>query len=83
MELLKTPHQMLLEEAGEHVDGKDLLNTPQQMLLDESGILPKFAQGKKVLSPEDMKAELSIQKTASPNAHSHPALKKAWNKIFK
>lgn len=71
---------MLLEEAGEHVDGKNLLNTPQQMLLDESGILPKFAQGKKV---EDMKAELFVQKTASPNAHSHPALKKAWNKIFK
>ena len=83
MDLLKSPQQLLLEEAGAHSTGEGLLMTPQQMLVQETGIIPKFANGKQVLSPEDMKAELSIQKTASPKAHSHPALVKAWNNFFK
>jgi hypothetical protein len=75
---------MLLEEAGAHIDGKGLLNTPQQMLMNESGVLPKFAKGKKVMSPEDMKAELFVQDTAPKQPTSvHPALAKAWNNFFK
>jgi hypothetical protein len=84
MDLLKTPQQMLLEEAGAHIDGKGLLNTPQQMLMNESGVLPKFAKGKKVMSPEDMKAELFVRDTAPKQPTSvHPALAKAWNNLFK
>lgn len=85
MDLLKTPHQLLMEEQGMHIDGAGLLNTPQQLLMEESGIYPKFAQGKKV---EDMKAELFVHKTARPKfaaggAASHPALVKAFNAYFK
>jgi hypothetical protein len=83
MDLLKSPRQLLLEEAGAHANGDGLLMTPQQMIVQETGIIPKFAQGKQVLSPEDMKAELFVEKTKSPKAHSHPALVKAWNNFFK
>ena len=45
MELLKTPHQMLLEEAGALPESPGMLNTPKQMLMQESGIVPHFAPG--------------------------------------
>ena len=71
-----------MEEAGAHVDGAGLLNTPQQMLMNESGILPHFANGKKV---EDMRAEIFVHNTApkSKDPYSNPALIKAWNNFFK
>lgn len=83
---------MLLEEQGAHLDGQDLLMTPKQKLFQEMGMVPKFASGKRVLSPEDMKAELFIQKTARPkfanggqatDPYSHPALATSWNNFFK
>ena len=86
MDLLKTPKQLLMEEAGARVDGASLLNTPKQMLMEESGIIPRFAKGKKVLSPQDMKAEIFVESTAikqPADPASHPALVKAWNNLFK
>jgi hypothetical protein len=83
MDLLKTPKQLLMEDAGAHATGEGLLMTPQQKLMQESGAIPRFAKGKKVLSPEDMKAEIMVSKTASGDPYSNPALTKAWNNIFK
>lgn len=85
MDLLKTPHQLLLEEAGAHIDGAGLLMTPKQKLFEEMGQVPKFAKGKQVkqLTPEDMKAELLVQNTARPQSAPHPELAKIWNNLFK
>lgn len=85
MDLLKTPHQLLMEEAGAHIDGQGLLMTPKQKLFQEAGQVPKFAKGKQVkpLTPEDMKAELMVQKTARPQSAPHPELAKVWNNLFK
>jgi hypothetical protein len=46
MNLLKTPHQKMLEETGTSpLPTPGMLNTPKQMLFQESGLLPKFADG--------------------------------------
>jgi hypothetical protein len=59
MNLLKTPHQILLEEAGATPSSPGLLHTPKQMLMQEAGVMPKFADGGQVLkTPEDMIAEI-------------------------
>jgi hypothetical protein len=59
MDILKTPHQKLLEEAGAVPASPGMVHTPQQMLMQESGIMPRFANGGVVqMSPEDMLAEL-------------------------
>ena len=59
MDILKTPHQKLLEEAGAIPASPGMVNTPQQMLMQQSGIMPQFAGGGAVqMSPEDMLAEL-------------------------
>jgi hypothetical protein len=89
MDLLKTPHQLLLEEQGADVDGGGLLLTPKQMLMEESGILPHFSQGKKVTPLKHMQAEILIEKTFRPHLAAggqpavHPELAKTWNNIFK
>jgi hypothetical protein len=89
MDLLKTPNQMLLEESGSHVGGQGMLMTPKQKVLQEMGVTPKFATGGKTLSPEDMKAEIFVQKTAPKKSASkgqssiHPELAKSWLKFFK
>ena len=77
-----------MEDAGVHPASEGLLMTPQQKLMQESGMIPRFAKGKQVLSPKDMKAELLVRKTASPkptngDPYSNPALVKAWNNLFK
>ena len=72
-----------MEEAGAHSNGNGLLMTPQEKLLQESGAMPRFAAGKKVLSPEDMKAELFVQKTMPQKTSPHPELAKVWNNLFK
>lgn len=58
MELLKTPHQKLLEEAGAMPSSDGMLNTPKQMLMQESGIMPHFAGGGATnqMSAQDMMA---------------------------
>jgi len=61
MNILKTPQQKLLEEAGAVPASPGMVNTPQQMLMNESGIMPSFADGGRVeMSPQDMLAELFI-----------------------
>jgi hypothetical protein len=74
---------MLLEEAGSDVGGQGLLMTPKQKLFQEMGITPKLAKGGKALSPEDMKAEIFVQKTMPQKPSLHPELAKAWNNLFK
>jgi hypothetical protein len=59
MDILKTPQQKLLEEAGAVPASPGMVHTPQQMLMNESGIMPRFADGGAVqMSPEAMLAEL-------------------------
>jgi hypothetical protein len=58
MDILKTPHQKLLEEAGAIPPTPGMAHTPQQMLMQESGIMPHYAQGGSV---QDMLAELVQQ----------------------
>jgi hypothetical protein len=57
MNILKTPQQKLLEEAGAVPASPGMLKTPQQLLLEESGVTPKFSDGGST-NPQDMLAEL-------------------------
>lgn len=57
MNLLKTPHQLLLEEAGATPASPGLLHSPKQMLMQEAGVTPKFSAGGQV-SVEDMLAQI-------------------------
>ena len=63
MDLLKTPHQMLLEEAGAKVPTTNgLLKTPQQRLMEETGLPQKLAEGgQPQMSVEDMLAAIMAQ----------------------
>jgi hypothetical protein len=63
MDLLKTPHQMLLEEAGAKMpDSSNMLKTPHQMLMEQTGLPQKFAPGGQVqMSPQDMIAAIMAQ----------------------
>jgi hypothetical protein len=45
MDILKTPHQKLLEEAGAIPASPGMAHTPKQMLMQESGVMPRFAGG--------------------------------------
>jgi len=61
MNILKTPQQKLLEEAGATPASPGMLKTPHQLLLEESGAMPAlFADGGQVneISPEDMLATM-------------------------
>lgn len=60
MDLLKTPHQMLLEEAGAKIPTTNgLLKTPQQRLMEETGLPQKLADGgQPQLSVNDMLAAI-------------------------
>ena len=80
---------MLLEESGSHVGGQGMLMTPKQKMFQEMGVTPKLAAGGKALSPEDMKAEMRVQKTMPPKLATGrqssipPELAKSWLKFFK
>jgi hypothetical protein len=59
MNFLKTPQQMLMEEAGMAPASPGMLKTPQQMLMEQSGIQPRFfADGGSTdqMSPEMLRA---------------------------
>lgn len=59
MNFLKTPQQMLMEDAGITPASPGMLHTPKQMLMQESGIVPRMAEGgqpEQQLSPQDMMA---------------------------
>lgn len=45
MNILKTPQEKLLEEAGAMPATPGMLKTPQQLLMHESGIMPRFSNG--------------------------------------
>jgi len=45
MNLVKSPHEMLLEEAGAIPSSPGLVNTPSQMLARQFGLVPHLAQG--------------------------------------
>ena len=45
MDLLKTPHEKLMEDAGLAPQSPGMLNTPQQLLMQETGGIPHFAAG--------------------------------------
>jgi hypothetical protein len=57
MELLKTPHQMLLEEAGAIPQTPGMVNTPQELLMQKSGVMPHFDTGDAITS-QDMLADM-------------------------
>ena len=79
---------MLMEESGSHPGGQGMLMTPKQKMLQEMGLTPKLAAGGKALSPEDMRAEMLVQKTKPPKRATkgvpsiHPELAKSWIKFF-
>jgi hypothetical protein len=59
MDLLKTPHQLLLEEAGAEPATPNLLMTPKQKVFQEMGMVPKLADGgQPQMSVEDMLAAI-------------------------
>jgi len=45
MNLLKTPHEKLMEDAGLAPQSPGMLNTPRQLLMQEVGGMPHFAAG--------------------------------------
>ena len=68
MNILKTPKEKLLEEAGATPASPGMIKTPKQMLVEETGIIPKLAKGRKVkkLSVKDMEAELAAAGKTPP-----------------
>ena len=62
MDLLKTPHEKLMEDAGLAPQSPGMLNTPHQLLMQEVGGIPHFAAGGAThpsgMSPQDMLAYL-------------------------
>lgn len=64
LNLLKTPHQMLMEDAGTHPVTPGMLKTPKQALLEEVGIPPKMAEGGP--TPRQMEAELMVAGRSIP-----------------
>jgi hypothetical protein len=60
MNLLKTPHQMLLEEAGAKIPSTNgMLKNPHQLMMEESGLPQQFAGGGEFhMSPQDMMATM-------------------------
>jgi hypothetical protein len=61
MNILKTPRQKILEEAGAVPSSPGMLKTPQQLLLEDSGAMPNvYADGGQVqqMSPEMLRALL-------------------------
>lgn len=62
MNILKTPQEKLMEDAGMAPSSPGMLNTPKQMLLQESGVVPRLAKGgQPQMSTQDMLAYLVNQ----------------------
>ena len=68
MDILKTPHQKLLEESGAMPFSEGYLKTPKQLLFEEAGALPKLAEGGEIFNknPADMRAEIMAQDLVKP-----------------
>jgi hypothetical protein len=84
MNILKTPQQMLLEEAGMTPASPGMLKTPQQLLLEESGVQPKFFSdgGSTTMNVQDMLAALIAagQEPQRFNNGGQPSPKKSFAK---
>jgi hypothetical protein len=88
MNILKTPQQKLLEEAGAVPASPGMLKTPQQLLLEESGVTPKFSDGGSTnqMSPEMLRAlmqaydyQMSQQKPeVEPGFQAQPQTATTW-----
>lgn len=62
MNILKTPQEKLMEDAGMAPASPGMLNTPKQMLMQESGVVPRLAKGgQPTMSTQDMLAYLVNQ----------------------
>ena len=48
MNLIKSPHDLLLEKAGLAPQSPGMVNTAPQMLLNQSGVMPHFSEGGQV-----------------------------------
>lgn len=87
MNIIKTPQQKLLEEAGAIPATPGMLKTPQQLLLEESGVRPTvFADGGQVeqrLSPEMLRAlmqayEYNQMYQPEPTLQAQPQTATTW-----
>lgn len=58
LNILKTPQQKLMEDAGAAPATPGMLKTGKQMLLEEVGMVPQFSQGGP--STQQMEAELMV-----------------------
>jgi len=61
MNILKTPQEKLMEDAGMAPSSPGMLNTPKQMLMQEVGLVPHLAKGgqpEQSMSVQDMLAHL-------------------------
>jgi hypothetical protein len=63
MDFLKTPQQMLLEEAGSTAsNAKSMIKPPQQMLMEKSGLPQQYTDGVQAgMSVNDMIAAIMAQ----------------------
>ena len=89
MNFLKTPQQMLMEDAGLTPATPGMLKTPQQALMEESGIQPKFFSNggsANQMSPEMLRAlmqaydyQMSNQMPqAEPTFQAQPQTATTW-----
>ena len=77
MNPFKSPHQLLLEEAGASLDpSPGLVNTPQQMLMQQANVLPHFAPGGSVNSMEAPSSlpDVSFSARSMPNMTGMPGV---------
>ena len=83
MNILKTPQEKLLEEAGAMPATPGMLKTPQQLLMHESGIMPRFSNGGSTsMGIQDMLAALVASGYAPQhfNKGGQPSPKKSFAK---
>lgn len=74
MNPIKSPHQLLLEEAGASLDpSPGLVNTPQQMLMQQANVLPHLAPGGSANKIDNMVAPSSLP-NINFDVHSIPSM---------
>lgn len=67
MNILKTPHQKLLEDAGmAPVTSPGMLKTPMQLMVEESGVMPHYSNGGSI-TPDEMRALMMVLNYNTPH----------------
>jgi len=66
MNLIKSPHDLLLEKAGLAPQSPGMVNTAPQMLLNQSGAMPHFSEGGSMPSTGTMEADLIANNQVPP-----------------